>query len=93
VDGGTATYLVTVKAINGYSGQVIMSSSGLLGTTTVTFSPANVTPTAAGATTTMTVKPVNIDSGQYNITITGQSGTLSTHFQDTNVVMTVSPGT
>jgi len=55
--GNTATYTVTVDSAGGtFTQDVALTATGLPPGATVTFSPAQVTPGSAGATSTMTIQ-------------------------------------
>jgi Bacterial Ig-like domain (group 2). len=71
--GETATYILTVKPSDGFSGSVTLSLSGQPSGSTVTF-----TPTAATSTSTLTVITSSSGpKGTFTLTITGKSGTLT----------------
>lgn len=73
--GTTGRYTVTIGAVNGFTGTVSLSVSGLGSRVTGTFSPASVT---GSGTSTLTVTAArNASRGARTITITGTSGTLS----------------
>jgi hypothetical protein len=83
--GGGAAYTVTVTAVNGFTGTVGLSASGLPAGATATFNPASVTgsgTSSLGVATTASTPP-----GSYPITITGTSGTL-THTTVVTLVVT-----
>jgi hypothetical protein len=72
--GSTATYTVTIKRLNGFSGAVTLSLSGQPSGSTVTFTPNNTTGNSS------TLKVVTLSSTQrknYSLTIKGVSGSLS----------------
>jgi|GEM_PF-47825 len=82
--GTSATSTITVLKVNGFSGTVALSASGLPSGLTVSFSPASTTSTsiitfAASSTAT---------PGLATITVTGTSGTL-THTKTIPVNITV----
>ncbi len=68
-EGQTATYTVTVTALNGFSGVVGLSVSGLPAGATAVFSPASVTPTAQGVTSTLTITTTAGGTGNLSGTI------------------------
>jgi hypothetical protein len=87
VSAGTGTsYTVTVGALNGFTGNVALSLSGLLSSVgTATFSSPTV---YGGGTSQLTVTTLpTASSGSYPLTITGTSGSL-THTK--SVTLTVS---
>jgi hypothetical protein len=53
--GSSTTDVITLTALGGFNGTVNFTCSGLPSGTTCTFSPAQLTPTAATASTTMTI--------------------------------------
>ena len=82
--GRSGSYTVTIGAVNGFSGTVSMSVTGLGSRVTGTFSPASVT---GSGTSTLTVT-VNrrATTGTRTLTITGVSGSLS-HSTTANLVI------
>ncbi|HEX2756010.1 MAG TPA: hypothetical protein VHM48_11130, partial [Candidatus Limnocylindrales bacterium] len=71
--GRTATYTVTVKPSNGFSGSVTLGLSGQPSGSTVTFSPNSTT-----GTSTLSVRtPSSGPRGTFTLTITGKSSTLT----------------
>ena len=86
--GQTATDSVTISAINGFSGAVTLSASGLPTGVTASFSPSMVTG-SAGSTLTLTAAG-NATVGSATVTITGSStGTGSTGAQSHSTTITV----
>ncbi len=85
---GTAGLTLATNSIGGYVTPINLSAtSGLPAGTTVTFTPATVTP---GNSTVVTLNNVNtLTPGSYNITISGVSGTST---QTRIVTFTVAPG-
>ncbi len=74
VAGGTTTYTATVNAVDGFSGTVNFSVSGLPANTTASFAPASV---ATAGTTTLTITTsASTASGNYPLTLTASSGSL-----------------
>jgi hypothetical protein len=71
----TGNYTVTIGAINGFTGTVSLSVSGLPSRVTASFSPASVT---GSGTSTLSVQPArNASKGAVTITITGIGATVS----------------
>jgi hypothetical protein len=84
--GQNTTYSVTVGALNGFTGNVTLSVSGLPTGATGSFAPASV---AGSGTSTLTVSTTSsTPAGTYTLTITGTSGSL-TH--STTVSLVVNP--
>ncbi len=84
VEGNAATYTGSVGALNGFSGVVTLSASGLPAGAVANFSPATVT---GSGTTTLTVTTSGTTPvGTSTLTITGTSGSLT---QTANVSLTV----
>jgi hypothetical protein len=81
--GSTATYTVTVKPSNGFSGSVTLSLGGQPAGSTVTFSPNPATGTSTLSVRTPTSGP----RGTYTLTIMGKSGPL-THTATTRLSVT-----
>jgi hypothetical protein len=70
--GGSTTYTVTISPINGFSGSVSLSVSGLPSRTTASFSPNPAT-----STSTLTISTRSKTApGTFPLTITGTSGGL-----------------
>ena len=82
--GSTATYTVTITALNGFTGTVNLSVTGLPNRTTATFSPASVT--GSGTSTLTITTRNNTPKGTRTLTITGVSGSLS---HSTTVTLTI----
>ncbi len=75
-----ATYTVNLASLNGYSGTVNLSVSGLPSKTSATFNPSSVALTAGGTgTSTLTISSTSSKgpTGTYTLTITGSDGTTS----------------
>src|SRR5258708_22474969 len=81
---GTASYTVTITALNGFTGAVSLSASGAPPNATVTFTPSSVT--GSGPSTMAVTTTSSTPAGTYTITITGTSGSLS---HSTTVSLTV----
>jgi hypothetical protein len=73
--GGSASYTVTVGAINGFSGTVNLSVSGLPTGATGVFSPTAVT--GSGSSTLTVTTPTGAAAGSSTLTITGTSGAVT----------------
>ncbi len=76
VQGGSTTYTVTIAAVNGFTGVVTLSATGLPAGATATFAPATIT-TAGSSTVTISTTAAT-PAGAYALTLTGVSG-ASTH--------------
>jgi hypothetical protein len=82
--GSSTTYTVTVGALNGFTGTVSLSVSGLPSRTTATFNPSSI---AGSGSSTLTITTANkTPAGTKTLTITGTSGSLSHSTQVTLVV-------
>jgi subtilase family serine protease len=84
--GTNATYTVTIGAVNGFSGAVSLSQSGL---PNGTFSPSSIN---GSGSSTLTVTTSAIAPGSYPFTITGTSGTTTHSTQATLVVQSAPAG-
>ncbi len=73
--GSSATYTVTVAALNGFNGVVTFSVSGLPANSTAQFSPTSVTGQGTSTLTVSTSKKTA--TGNFTLTITGTSGSLT----------------
>ena len=72
--GNSTTYTATVTALNGFSGNVALTASGLPTGAGASFNP---TPVSGSGTSTMTVTTsASTPGGTYTLTITGTSGGL-----------------
>jgi hypothetical protein len=74
VPGGTATYTVTVGALNGFSGSVKLTVAGLPAGANGAFAPTSVTTSGTSTLTITTTTSTPI--GSPTITVTGTSGSL-----------------
>lgn len=73
--GTTGRYTVTIGAVNGFTGTVSLSVSGLGSRVTASFSPTSVT--GSGTSTLSVVVSNRATRGTRTLTITGVSGSLS----------------
>lgn len=76
VIGGNTSYSVTVGSLNGFSGTVALSVSGLPAHVSGSFSPATITGGGGSSTLSITTA-TNTPEGDYPLTITGVSGALT----------------
>jgi uncharacterized membrane protein len=83
--GGSTSYTITQAALNGYTGTVSFSVTGLPAGATPTFTPASVT--GSGTATLSIATTTSVAPGTYGLTITGTDGTL-TH--STSVTLIIS---
>jgi poly(beta-D-mannuronate) lyase len=87
VTAGTGTtYTVNVGNVNGFSGSVALSASGLPAGATATFNPASVN--SIGSSTLTVNTTTSTPPGTYTVTITGTSGSL---VHSTTVSLVVNP--
>jgi len=84
--GGSATATITVNPLNGFTGSVALSASGLPAGVTATFSPASTTGTSTLSLSASTTALASTGT----ITITGTSGTLS-HTTSIGLTVTAPP--
>jgi regulation of enolase protein 1 (concanavalin A-like superfamily) len=82
--GGTISYTATTTAVNGFSGSVALSVSGLPAGASASFSPTSVG--GSGSSTLSVVTSSSTPAGTYTLTLTGASGSLS---HSTTVSLTV----
>lgn len=73
--GAGTTYTAKITAVNGFSGVVMFSITGLPSLATATFNPASVTGSGSSTATISTTKKTPV--GTYSLKITGTSGTLA----------------
>ena len=85
--GGTATYVATVSAMNGFNETVTFGVSGLPAGATATFTPPSVT--ASGTTDLAIVSAASTPAGTYPLTVTGTSATR-THSTNLSLVINAS---
>src|SRR5438874_9547447 len=82
--GSRTSYTATVSALNGFSGSVSLSVSGLPAGATGSFTPASVT---GSGTSTLSISSSNTTPPcSYPLTITGTSGSLTHTASDTLTV-------
>jgi hypothetical protein len=90
ITGQSTSYSVTLSPINGYSGIVSFTLSGLPADAGATFTPGSLT---ASGTTTLTITTTAATvPGTYPLTITGTDGVL-THTTSVNLVVDPVPTT
>jgi hypothetical protein len=83
--GSNTTYTATVGALNGFTGSVNLSVSGLPSGANVSFNPTSI---ATSGSSTLTVSTgTGTPTGTYTLALTGTSGSLS---HNTTVTLTVS---
>lgn len=77
--GSAATYTITVGALNGFTGTVALSATGMPSGTTAAFNPATIT--GSGNSTLTLATAASTPTGTYTVNVTGTSGgtTRSTH--------------
>src|SRR3984957_9040330 len=73
--GGGTSYSVSTNALNGFTGSIGLSVSGLPANATATFNPTSVS-VGSGSTLTVTTAS-NTPAGSFTLTITGTSGSLT----------------
>lgn len=73
--GNNTTYTTTISGINGFSGSVSLSVSGLPSGANGNFNPASVT--GSGNSTLSVTTSTGTPAGTYTLTVTGTSGSLS----------------
>jgi hypothetical protein len=87
--GGNISYTVSAGALNGFSGSVGLSVSGLPAGATSSFTPSSI---AAGASSTLKITTTaSTPIGSFTLTITGTSGAL-THTATVTLNVTSSGG-
>lgn len=72
--GGSASYTATVTALNGFTGTVTFSASGLPSGANASFNPTSVT--GSGSSTMTVTTSSTTPAGTYTLTVTGTSGSL-----------------
>ena len=86
--GQGTTYSVTIGAINGFTGMVNLSVSGLPTGATGNFTPTSVT--GSGTSSLAIATASNTPAGTYTLTITGPSGSL-THSTTVSLIVNGAP--
>ena len=81
--GSGTTYTAAVSPLNGFSGSVALTATGLPAGATASFSPAQV---SSGSSTLSVTTASTTPPGSYTVTITGTSGTL-THSANITLVV------
>jgi hypothetical protein len=76
VPGSSATSTVTVSPLNGFSGNVALSCTGLPSGASCTFNPASI-PVGSGSSTVTVSTTSGLPAGTYAFTVTGTSGSTS----------------
>src|SRR5262249_21147791 len=84
IQGSQSSSTLTVNPLNGFSGSVALSTSGLPGGVTASFNP---TSTTTSSTLTFTASDTAA-VGTTTVTLTGTSGILT---QQTQITLTVNP--
>jgi hypothetical protein len=77
--GSSATYTITVAALNGFTGTVSLSASGMPAGSTASFSPTTIT--GSGNSTLTLTTAASTPTGTFTVNVSGSSGgtTRSTH--------------
>jgi uncharacterized membrane protein len=87
--GSAASYTASVSPINGYTGTVTLSASGLPSGATASFNPASISGGSGSSTLTVSTASSTL-AGSYTVTITGKD-TSGSPIHTTNVTLTVNP--
>jgi hypothetical protein len=82
--GSGTSYTATITALNGFSGNVALSASGLPTGATATFNPTSVTGSGSSTVSVSTLS--STPAGTYTVNITGTSGSLQNSAAVTLVV-------
>jgi uncharacterized membrane protein len=86
--GASTTYTFSTTAINGFTGSVSLSASGLPTGATSAFSPTSIT--GSGSSTLTVTTASSTPAGTYTLTLTGVSGSLTHSTTVTLVVQATS---
>jgi subtilisin family serine protease len=87
--GGTVSYTVASNALNGFTGDVTIATSGLPAGVSVALAPSVITGASGTSQLTLTTPPA-LAAGTYPFTISGTSGT-STHTVGVSLVVQPPP--
>ncbi|HME05731.1 MAG TPA: S8 family serine peptidase [Bryobacteraceae bacterium] len=88
IAGSSTTTMVSAAALNGFSGVVTLTASGVTGGVTASFTPNSLS--GSGASTLTFAAAANATPGVYPIAITGVSGALS-HTAMVSLTVNASP--
>jgi hypothetical protein len=88
--GSTASYGGSITSLNGFTGNVTLSASGLPSGVTASFNPATVTE-GSGSYTLALATSSSTPLGTYTISVTGTSGALS-HSDTVTLIVNSSVG-
>ncbi|HVB33135.1 MAG TPA: hypothetical protein VNJ52_01990 [Patescibacteria group bacterium] len=91
VQGGSASYTITVSGSGGFTGDVGLTETGLPGGATPTFSPTTVTG-GSGNSALSVATSASLAAGTYPFTVTGTSGSLVQNLSLTLVVQQAGGG-
>ena len=86
--GNSTSYTATIGALNGFSGTVTLSASGLPAGATASFTPATVSGSGSSTVSVSTLSTT--PAGTYTVTIGGTSGSLQ---HSANVTLVVNAAT
>jgi len=86
--GGSTSYTASVSPLNGFTGTVNLSVSGLPSGATGTFNPTSIS--GSGSSTLSISTSSTASTGSFTLTITGTSASLS---HSTTVSLTINPST
>jgi len=86
--GGSTSYTASVSAINGFTGTVNLSVSGVPSGATGTLNPTSIN--GSGSSTLSISTSSTVSTGTFTFTITGTSGSLS---HSSTVTLTINPST
>jgi Beta-propeller repeat len=87
VQGGTASYTVSISAANGFAGTVSLSAGGFGSGASGSFSPPSISGSGSSTLTVTTAGAAQ--TGAFTLTITGSSGGLN---HSATVTLNVNPG-
>lgn len=87
--GNSTSYTVSTSALNGFTGTVALSASGLPSGASASFNPTSIS--GAGSSTLNVTTTTSAATGTFTLTITGTSGSLSHSATVTLVVSPVNP--
>jgi len=91
VQGNGTSYTATIGSLNGFSGSVTLSASGLPAGASASFSPNPVNGGSGGSTMTVSTL-ASTPAGMYTVTVTGTSGSLVHNATVTLVVQAAAAG-
>jgi hypothetical protein len=87
--GGFASYGINVYPVNGFTGNVALSVSGVPSGATAAFNPNNIVSGGTGSVTLVITTTSGVTPGTYALSVTGISGSIS---HTAGITLIINPG-